>query len=279
MAESNGYTAEQSSELYLTSGTYRDWLYERHRVFAYTFELTTGSYPDDSQIALETSRNIDALLYAAEHADCPYRAAGLAEHHCGPFADDFEAARGWVADADAHDTATSGRWERADPERTDGKSGTRQFANVTSGRRGLVTGPLAGTGAGEHDVDGGTTTIRSRPFPLPAASAGAAHQLRFQWTFSHNSRSTADDRFVVSVVDTADTRTPVFTLEGSATDRLASWRPAIVELTRWAGETVSLQLEATDGGPDSLVEVAVDDVSVWTIEPVTLRQRGLAPTR
>jgi hypothetical protein len=39
MAATNGYHPEQASDLYLTSGTTRDYLYGTYRTFAYTFEL------------------------------------------------------------------------------------------------------------------------------------------------------------------------------------------------------------------------------------------------
>jgi len=50
MATTNGYTPEQSSDLYITDGTIIDWLWGVHRVFAYTFEMyprssNPGYYP------------------------------------------------------------------------------------------------------------------------------------------------------------------------------------------------------------------------------------------
>ena len=40
MAASNGYKPEQASDLYISSGTSRDWLYGRHRIFSFTFEMS-----------------------------------------------------------------------------------------------------------------------------------------------------------------------------------------------------------------------------------------------
>ena len=39
MAATNGYTPQQSSDLYITDGTIDDWLYGVHRIFSYTFEM------------------------------------------------------------------------------------------------------------------------------------------------------------------------------------------------------------------------------------------------
>ncbi|MFP5287864.1 MAG: M14 family metallopeptidase, partial [Thermoanaerobaculia bacterium] len=39
MAATNGYTAEQASDQYITDGTIDDWFYGVHRIFTYTFEM------------------------------------------------------------------------------------------------------------------------------------------------------------------------------------------------------------------------------------------------
>jgi hypothetical protein len=85
MAASNGYKPEQASDLYISSGTSRDWLYGRFGVFSFTFELSPSSaaYPHDEAIAGETGRNRAAVLYAIDLADCPYRAIGKALRTCG----------------------------------------------------------------------------------------------------------------------------------------------------------------------------------------------------
>ena len=57
MASTNGYKPEQASDLYLTSGTTRDYEYGVYRIFSYTFELSVKDYPDDSLIASETGRS------------------------------------------------------------------------------------------------------------------------------------------------------------------------------------------------------------------------------
>jgi hypothetical protein len=85
MAATNGYRAEQASDLYISSGTSRDWLYGGYRVFSFTFELSpnTAAYPPDEQIPTETGRNKAAVLYAIDLADCPYRAIGYTVRRCG----------------------------------------------------------------------------------------------------------------------------------------------------------------------------------------------------
>ncbi|MET9466817.1 M14 family metallopeptidase [Streptomyces sp. NPDC006544] len=88
MAASNGYTPEQSSDLYITDGTIDDWLWGNQKIFAYTFEMyptdsgSSGFYPPDEVIDRETSRNKDAVLQLLENADCMYRSIGKEAQYC-----------------------------------------------------------------------------------------------------------------------------------------------------------------------------------------------------
>jgi carboxypeptidase T len=89
MAASNGYTPEQSSDLYITDGTIDDFLWGTQKIFDYTFEMYPGEsgsgggfYPPDEVIERETSRNRDAVLQLLENADCMYRSIGKASQYC-----------------------------------------------------------------------------------------------------------------------------------------------------------------------------------------------------
>ncbi|AVV47271.1 carboxypeptidase [Streptomyces sp. P3] len=88
MAASNGYTAEQSSDLYITDGSIDDYLWGTQKIFSYTFEMypSSGSgggfYPPDEVIERETSRNRDAVLQLLENADCMYRSIGKQAQYC-----------------------------------------------------------------------------------------------------------------------------------------------------------------------------------------------------
>ncbi|MER6011132.1 M14 family metallopeptidase [Streptomyces bluensis] len=89
MAASNGYTPEQSSDLYITDGSIDDWLWGNQKIFGYTFEMYPSSaggggfYPPDEVIERETSRNRDAVLQLLENADCMYRSIGKEAQYCG----------------------------------------------------------------------------------------------------------------------------------------------------------------------------------------------------
>ncbi|TWE29292.1 zinc carboxypeptidase [Prauserella muralis] len=68
MAASNGYTPQQSSDLYVTDGTVNDWMWGKHKILSFTFEMyprgaggLDGFYPPDEQIAPQTARNDEAV--------------------------------------------------------------------------------------------------------------------------------------------------------------------------------------------------------------------------
>jgi hypothetical protein len=88
MAATNGYTPEQSSELYITDGTIDDWTHGVHHIFTYTFEMypvTSGQggfYPSATVIPTQTARNRAAVLYFLDKAGCPYSAIGKQAQYC-----------------------------------------------------------------------------------------------------------------------------------------------------------------------------------------------------
>jgi len=75
MASFNGYTPQQSSALYPTSGATDDWAYGDLGIAAYTFEIGSdgdGFYPACSNYDALIRPNLNALLYAAKVARTPY---------------------------------------------------------------------------------------------------------------------------------------------------------------------------------------------------------------
>lgn len=193
-------------------------------------------------------RNSDAIAYAVWNlAD-----GGTTPPPTGStvWEDDFETAKGWTAGAS--DTATAGRFERADPAAT-----TSQLGTTVSGSYDLVTGATAGSSAGANDVDGGATTILSPSITLPAGTL----TLSFSWYLSHLNNATSADYFRIRVVS-GSTTTTVFTQPAAATDRAAAWATASANLSSFAGQTVRLSVEAADASTASLVEAAVDNVRI-----------------
>ncbi|GGM32368.1 hypothetical protein GCM10011608_16160 [Micromonospora sonchi] len=268
MAATNGFTPQQSSDLYITDGSSIDWMWATHGIWAYTFELYPrtasggGFYPPDEVIPRETSRNREAVLILAEHADCPYRAIGKQAQYCGGgggttvWSDTFETATGWTINPNGTDTATSGQWERGAAQATN-SSGAKQLIPY-AGSNDLVTGRLAGTAAGDHDVDGGVTSARSPTITLPSSGTLT---LSLAWYLAHGSNSSSADYFRVSVVHSGGT-TALLTQAGAASNRNGAWTVSNLNLTPYAGQSVRILVEAADASTASLVEAAVDNVTI-----------------
>ncbi|MFI7519082.1 M14 family zinc carboxypeptidase [Micromonospora globbae] len=268
MAATNGYTPEQSSDLYITDGDSIDWMWGQHGIWAYTFEMYPGSasgggfYPPDEVIPAQTSRNREAVLILSEYADCPYRAIGKQAQYCGGgggttvWSDTFETDTGWTVDPSGTDTATAGVFERGAAQATT-SSGAKQLTPYAGGND-LVTGRLAGAAAGDHDVDGGVTSARSPAVTLPASGTLT---LSLAWYLAHGSNSSSADYLRVSVVHNGGTTT-LLNQAGAATNRNGAWTVSSANLTPYAGQTVRILVQAADASGASLVEAAVDNITI-----------------
>ncbi|MET8353707.1 MULTISPECIES: M14 family zinc carboxypeptidase [unclassified Micromonospora] len=268
MAATNNYTPEQSSDLYITDGDSIDWMWATHGIWAYTFEMYPGSsggggfYPPDEVIPAQTSRNREAVLMLSEYADCPYRAIGKQAQYCGGgggttvWSDTFETATGWTINPSGTDTATLGAWERGAAQATT-SSGAKQLTPY-AGANDLVTGRLAGSAAGDHDVDGGVTSARSPAVTLPSTGTLT---LSLAWYLAHGSNASSADYLRVSVVHNGGT-TALLTQAGAASNRNGSWAVANLNLTPYAGQSVRILIEVADASGASLVEAAVDNVTI-----------------
>ena len=172
------------------------------------------------------------------------------------FEDNFETNTGWTTNAGGTDTATTGRWERGDPEATS-DNGAKQLGTTTSGVNDLVTARLAGASAGVNDVDGGITSIQSPAITLPATGTLT---LTFNQYLAHGSNATSADFLRVRVVGT--TSATVFQRLGAAANVNGAWSPASASLNAFAGQTIRIVIEAADAATASLVEAGVDDVKI-----------------
>jgi len=172
------------------------------------------------------------------------------------FTDTFETSLGWQTNPNGTDTATTGAWERGDPEATD-SSGPKQLGTTVSGVNDLVTARLAGASAGVNDIDGGVTSIRSPAITLPATGNLT---LSFSYYLGHGSNATTADFLRVSVVGSSTS--VVFQRLGAAADVDAAWATASASLNSFSGQTVRILIEAADAATASLVEAGIDDVRI-----------------
>jgi extracellular elastinolytic metalloproteinase len=173
------------------------------------------------------------------------------------FFDNFETSLGWVTNANGTDTATTGQWERGNPEDTN-SSGAKQLGTTISGVNDLVTGRLAGAAAGDFDIDGGVTSIRSPSIALPSTGTLT---MSFSFYLAHGSNATSADFLRVSIVSGATTTT-VFQRLGAAVNLNGAWASTSVSLNAFAGQTVTIRIEAADASTASLVEAGIDDVRI-----------------
>ena len=271
MARTNGYKAEQSSDLYITDGDQIDWLYARYRIFTYTFELFPAEkatvwgdhYPDDSKIAGQTARNREAILLLIDRAACPYATPRRRGAHDWTAGRCTTTSRSTAAGCATRGTTTRrpracGRSRIRPPRSRTGRSSwagrSRVPARSSRARR------RAGT-SGSNDVDHGVTSMRSRPITLPADAADYG-RLTFWYSFAHSAASTDADFFRVQVQAEDGTRTTVFERLGAPTNVNGSWRAGSASLADWAGQTIRLVVGAKDGGPGNLLEAQVDNIRI-----------------
>jgi glucose/arabinose dehydrogenase len=175
------------------------------------------------------------------------------------FSDDFEAARGWTATPGGN-TATTGQWQRGDPQSTTSNGialqpGTCDGPSVNC----FVTGLTAGTAAGSNDVDGGQTSVQSPTIALPA---GTNITLTFRFFFAHLNNASSQDMFRVRVVGANGQAQTVYARAGTASNVAGTWSARTVNLTPWAGQTIRLRFDASDAGTGSLIEAGFDNVVV-----------------
>jgi aminopeptidase S len=173
------------------------------------------------------------------------------------YSDTFETATGWTTNPSGTDTATTGAWERANPADTT-SSGAKQLGTTVSGSFDLVTGAAAGTAAGDFDVDGGTTSVRSPAITLPATGTLT---LSLSWYLAHGSNASSADFLRVSIVHNGGT-TQLFNQAGAATNRNGAWATGSWNISAYAGQSVRILVQAADASTASLVEAGVDDVLI-----------------
>ena len=172
------------------------------------------------------------------------------------FEDDFETDKGWTPNPQNTDTATTGMWERGNPEPTS-SNGPKQLGNTVSGTQDLVTGATVGSSVDTNDIDNGVTSIRSPDISIPA---GGPFTLSFNYYMAHTSNSSTEDFFKVSVVGSSTT--VVLEELGATNDDDGSWLNSSTNIDAFAGQTVYLLIEAADNSGDSIVEAGVDDIKI-----------------
>ena len=267
MAATNGYTAEQGSELYITDGDSDDWLYGVHKIFAYTFELyhkgsNPGFYPPDEVIGRETTRNRAAMLYFLEQADCPYRVINKQAQYCGTTP---------TPTVTPTFTPTPGTGPTPTPQPTftptpitgnnaivNGgfENGTTPWVQTSNGGGVVISTTRPRTGS-YSAYFGGYNSAVEKVYQTVTVPAGASLNYYYYLTTSE-SGSTAYDYLRVRVYNTSGTLLGTLKTYSNASTK-NTWVNDTVSLSSYAGQTVRIQFEVTTDS--SLVSsFFVDDV-------------------
>ncbi|MDM4723148.1 M20/M25/M40 family metallo-hydrolase [Micromonospora sp. WMMA1363] len=220
------------------------------RAFDACYHRSCDTITNINDTALD--RNADAIAYTvwalAQAATPPGNTV---------WSDTFESATGWTTNPAGTDTATTGAWERGDPDSTSSSGVTTQLGSTVSGSFDLVTGASAGSSVGTYDIDGGVTTVESPAITLPSTGTLT---LSFSWYLAHLRNASSADYLRVRVV--ASGTVTALSATGAANNRAAAWQTASADISALRGQTVRIVIDAADASSPSLVEAAVDDVKI-----------------
>lgn len=175
---------------------------------------------------------------------------------------------GWTVNPQGNDTATAGRWERADPQATtsqpedDHTAAPGTFCWVTDGR--------AGSSAGTYDLDGGRTTLQSPLYNL--ADYSSAKASFWLWYDNNNTSTSGEDVFRIELSnnDGADW-SPALTIGPAGKFVQGGWFLHEIALENVLPLTSSVRLRfiADDTNPGDVVEAALDDIQIVGSSPCT----------
>ena len=176
--------------------------------------------------------------------------------------DDLETNAGWTVGAPG-DGATTGIWAWGNPVGTNSggaPSNPEDDASPGAGVRCFTTGN-GSTAAGGDDVDGGPTTLVSPRLDL---SGLAAATLRYQRWFANF--TVLNDQLEVALSD--DDGASWTTLETVTGSTANTWTPRSFEVGDYVSLTdrVRLRLRTGDQPNDSVLEAAVDELSLVTYD-------------
>ena len=232
----------QSSDLYVTDGDEIDWMYGRHRIFSFTWELyptetpsdATDHYSPDEIIARETKRNRAALLYTLRAAGCPYGAIDRQQANCGAVLRRLRGLEGLGAQPGRH------RHRHRRPLAAGQPGADHDLWPPATARRDDLREPRARHRGGSRRVARRQRPRRHDHDPLvsdrPAGHAWGPSRSATTWPTAPN--ASPDDWFRVWVEAADGTRTLVREELGAADDDAAAWASARVAMDPWAGQTV-----------------------------------------
>lgn len=178
------------------------------------------------------------------------------------FTDDFEIDRGWTATASGG--VTTGQWVRDDPN---GTFAQPEDDHTSAGVNCYFTGQgtAGSTAVGEADLDGGSVFLVSPAFNLSATvDATIAY---WRWYSNSGGGAPFSDTFVVEVSsNNGSSWTAVETVGPTGPEVSGGWNFHSLNLATFPAiartSTMRLRFTAADLGTGSIIEAAVDDVTI-----------------
>ncbi|MEM1184656.1 MAG: M14 family zinc carboxypeptidase [Planctomycetota bacterium] len=178
------------------------------------------------------------------------------------FFDDLEADNlDWSLNA-TNDDATSGRWERGDPEAT---AAQPEDDHTPDGTIAFVTGVASGGSLGANDVDDGRTTLTS-PKLNAAPPAGYSDEDAFivyhYWYSNDTGANPNSDAFTVRLANDNGVLWEIIDADTTGTNN--AWAKRSIRIADFMQPTADMRIQfiVTDLNGGSVVEAAVDDVTV-----------------
>ncbi len=165
---------------------------------------------------------------------------------------------GWTV-GDIFDTADDGEWNRMDP---DGTSAQPEDDHTSEGTDCWVTDGRMGSSDGANDVDGGKTTLFSPVYDLTGASS--VNVRYWKWYSNDKGPNPGEDTWRSYFSNDGGSS---WTALESTTASTNAWVSVIFDLNDWVTEYGQVQFKfvADDSGDNSLVEAAIDDVSITAL--------------
>ncbi|MCR9247336.1 MAG: M14 family zinc carboxypeptidase [bacterium] len=174
----------------------------------------------------------------------------------------FEVASGWTG-GQPGDTAIRGQWNRMDPQPTAAQPGDD---HTPAGTQCWVTNGFAGTSIGANDIDGGFTTLISPA--LDFSSSPDAYVSYWRW-FSNNQNGQRDDDFRVDISgNNGATWVNAETVAANSNEATGGWYQHAFKVSDFVTPSAQVRIRfvAKDDAPGSIVEAAIDDFEIFTVD-------------
>jgi hypothetical protein len=177
------------------------------------------------------------------------------------YAADFESGPDWGVSGNA----STGQWERADPQPTNGgQTQTGDDHTAAPGVNAWITGPLAGSSVGTHDVDGGATILTS---PVMDLSALAAPRVSYwRWYVSGYTTNATTDFWVAQVSSNGGSTWADIENTDQSTPAWVDVDVALSDYVTAPLNQIVFRFTAQDTGDGSITEAGLDDFQVYEID-------------